>query len=236
MSDRLAELDRARNYPYAIPEESYIWRGGATARFDPAARRNRTPVLAIGSNRSPQQLSRKFGEDGAIPVQRATLRNFDIYYSAHITRYGAVPAMLQSAAGAGTTVSVTWLDERQLEIMHETELSAAKYRYGAIEDIELALDCGTTLDSVNAYVGVSGHLTHEGDAIALSAVRATGRRPQALSTAEVLEIVRARFAPDHGSDEFVFRLIDDPGFRSACSDAIAEDAVAFAHPARLAAG
>lgn len=231
MPEREAKLVRARGYPYEIPHGSYTWRGGAVAPFDPPARSGRTPVLAVGSNQSPQQLTRKFGGAGEIPVQRARLAAFDIYYSAHITAYGSVPAMLQHAPGAAVTLSVTWLDDKQLGIMHETELRAANYRYGTIEDIDLKLDCGSQLDEIHLYVGVHGHLVHEGEPVALAAVPAAGRHPKALTTAEVLEIVRERVAPADGPEEFVVRLVDDSGFRAACTAAIAADAVPFAHPA-----
>jgi hypothetical protein len=234
MPETKAKLDRARGYPYAIPEASYVWRGGEVAAFDPAMRKDRTPVLAIGSNQSPRQLTRKFGDEGEIPVQRARLRDFDIYYSAHISGYGSVPAMLQHAPGAEVTLSVNWLDRRQLDTMHGTELHAAKYHYAVIENIGLALDCGTDLDFVHLYVGVNGHLMHGGDAVALSAMPAKGRRPEALTTAEVLEIVRERFSPGDGADEFVLKLVDDSGFRAACTEAISSDAVSFGHPARPA--
>ena len=232
MPDRTAKLARARDYPYAIPGDSYLWKGGAVAAFDPDARSHRTPVLAIGSNQSPQQLTRKFGDTGEIPVQRARLADFDIYYSAHITAYGAVPAMLQHAPGTAVTLSVTWLDHRQLGIMHETELRAANYRYARIEDIDLALDCGSRLGDVHLYVGAHGHLVHEGDAVAMAAAPAEGRRPTALSTAEVLEIVRKRLSPRDDPAEFVLKLIDDNGYRAACTASLAADAVPFAHPAR----
>jgi hypothetical protein len=232
MPERAAKLERARSYPYAIPDGSYNWKGGAIAAFDPAALEGRTPVLAIGSNQSPQQLSRKFGDSGEIPVQRARLAEFDVYYSAHITAYGSVPAMLQHAPGATVNLSVTWLDDRQLDVMHETELRAAKYRYAVIEDIDLTLDCESRLGDIHLYVGINGHLRHEGEAVAMAAAPAEGRRLRALTTAEVLEIVRERFSPRDGSAEFVLKLVDDSGFRAACSEAIAADAVPFAHPAR----
>jgi hypothetical protein len=234
MTQRFAKLDRARGYPYAIPGQSYVWRGGEVAAFDPLLRNGRHPVLAIGSNQSPDQLTRKFGDEGEIPVQRARLHDFDVYYSAHITRYGAVPAMLQHAPGTEVTLAVTWLDDRQLDIMHGTELSAAKYEYAVIEDIRLGLDCGTALDFVHLYVGVNGHLLHEGDAVALSAVAANGRRPKAVTTAEVLDVVRERVSPGDDSDDFVLRLVEDSEFRAACTEAISVDAVSFSHPARRA--
>ena len=232
MPERKAKLDRARGYPYAIPDGSYTWRGGAVAPFEPESRGNRTPVLAIGSNQSPEQLSRKFGGAGEIPVQRARLADFDIYYSAHISSYGSVPAMLQHAPGTDVTLSVNWLDERQLEVMHDTELSAAKYDYAAIEGVGLTLDCGTKLDFAHLYIGISGNLVHRGGAVAMAAMPAENRRPKALTTAEVLEIVRQRVSPDDDPDEFVLRLVDDTAYRAACSDLLAVDAVAFGHPCR----
>lgn len=232
MPDRREKLDRARGYPYEIPDGSYIWRGGEVGPFDPEARRGRLPVLAVGSNQSPRQLSRKFGGRGEIPVQRARLSDFDIFYSAHITAYGSVPAMLQRSPGAAVTLSLTWLDARQLEVMHATELSAAKYEFAVIEDIDLALDCGAALESVHLYAGVNGHLVHDGDAVALAAVPADGRRLKALNTAEVLEIVRRRVAPAESPDEFVLKLVDDAAYRIACTESIATDSVAFGYPAR----
>lgn len=232
VSDRRAKLARAREYPYEIPAGSYIWRGGAVAPFDPAARRGRLPVLAVGSNQSPRQLSRKFGDQGEIPVQRAHLADFDIFYSAHITAYGSVPAMLQRSPGTEVTLSLTWLDDRQLEAMHATELSAAKYEFAVIENIDLALDCGATLNSVHLYAGVNGHLVNAGDAVALAAIAAEGRRFKALDTAGMLEIVRRRVAPAEDPDEFVLKLVDDQAYRAACTDRIATDSVTFGHPAR----
>lgn len=234
MTEIFTKLERARGYPYAIPAASYVWRDGKVSGFEPGLRKDRMPVLAIGSNQSPEQLSRKFGEKGEIPVQRARLQDFDIYYSAHITSYGSVPAMLQHSPGTVVELSVNWLDERQLELMHGTELSAAKYQYQIIEDVSLALDCGTDLDFIHLYVGVNGHLLHEGDAVALAAMPAKGRRPRAVTTAEALELARARFSPDDSPDEFVLKLIGDRGFRDACTAALSSDAVPFTHPARPA--
>lgn len=232
MSDRRARLDRARLYPYEIPDGSYVWRGGAVTPFDSGARAGRLPVLAVGSNQSPQQLTRKFGDHGEIPVQRARLADFDIFYSAHITAYGSVPAMLQRAPGTTVTLSVTWLDDRQLETMHATELSAAKYEFAVIEGIDLALDCGVRAASVHLYAGVNGHLMHDGDAVGLAAVPAEGRRPKALTTAEVLEVVRRRVEPAKDPDAFVLKLVADPAYRAACTERIAADSMAFGYPAR----
>ena len=232
MTDRRAELARARDYPYGNPGRSFTWRGGAVGVFDPESRQGRMPVLAIGSNQSPEQLTRKFGDTGEIPVQRAWLRDFDVCYSAHVTRYGAVPAMLQRAPGTVVSLAVTWLDEAQLAIMHDSETAAANYEFAAIEGVSLVLDCGIEMDTVPLYVGLHGHLVAGGAAIPLSAIGATGRHGAAMTTGQVLDLVRRRVAPDEDSGAFVLRLIDDDDFRAACTERIAADAVPFGYPVR----
>lgn len=228
-------LARARGYPYAIPQQSYVYRDSGPGAFDPDLTRARTPVLAIGSNQSPERLAQKFGHDAShvIPVQRARLEDFDVVYSAHVASYGAIPAMLQVSPGARVAVAVTWLDDTQLEIMHETEIAAANYGFAALEDVRVHLDTGEVEERAFAYVSSRGHLAHDGAPVALAAIACEGRRYPALSTAEMLERVRARVAPDLDADAFVHRLVDDAGYRAEVTRRIAEDAVAFAHPLRM---
>lgn len=229
MSDRASELSRARGYPYPYPGHSFIWRAGAIEPFDPEEKAGRTPVLAVGSNRAPIRLDQKFlgNTDASVPVQHAHLRDFDIVYAAHLTRYGAVPAMLQRAPGTTVELAVTWLDGEQLEIMHATE---GGYHYAAIEDVDLTYDDGVTADSVHLYVGREGHLVHQENPVALLEINGEGRPNVARDTAQVLEIVHARVAPAMDLEAFIFRVIDDTGFRRDCSIALAEDSVPFDYP------
>ena len=233
--DRRAVLERARGYPYPYPQHSYVYHDGAVHGFDAERTRGRTPVLAFGSNQSPERLTQKFGHqaDHLIPVQRARLHDFDVVYSAHISSYGAVPAMLQVSDGACVELAVTWLDDRQLEIMHQSEISAANYFYAALDDVTLETDCETLHRTAFAYVGTRGHLEHdEGGAVALSAVTCHGRRYRAMDTAGALELVRRRHAPDRDGDEFVLELVENLSARRAVIDALAVGAGAFAHPVR----
>jgi hypothetical protein len=236
MSDRDEKLARARCYPYCRPGASYIWRDGEElpeARpLHPAHTNGRTPVLAVGSNRSPRQLARKYGGNGrhSIPVQRALLRDFDVVYAAHISAYGAVPAMLQAVPGVAVSLFVTWLDDRQLEIMHATE---GGYHFAAIEGVDLSLEGGGALDTVYLYVGKIGHLSHEGAPVSLRSVEADGRANGTRETAEVLQLVHDRIGDPMPHDEFVLRLAEDTSFRRCCIECIAEDAVPFAYPFRV---
>jgi len=228
-------LDRARAYPYAIPRHSYVYRDAGPAPFDAALTRQRTPVLAIGSNQSPDRLAQKFGHDAShvIPVQRARLDDFDVVYSAHVASYGAIPAMLQVSPGTRVTVAVTWLDDAQLEIMHASEIAAANYGFAALEDVRVHLDGGGVEERAFAYVSSRGHLAHGGAPVALAAIACERRCYPAMTTAEVLERVRERVAPDLDADTFVHRLVDDPEYRAEVTQRIAEDAGPFGHPLRL---
>jgi len=238
-TDRSAALARARDYPYPLPSHSYHWRGGQVFDFDPALTAGRTPVLAVGSNQAPAQLTRKFGHDPAveIPVQRCRLTDFDTVYSAHIASYGAVPAMLQTAPGTTVTLFVNWLSDQQLPVMHATELSTANYHYGRLDDIDLTLeDGGDALQSVHAYISRRGHVVLDGDAVALAVVPAEGRRRPAKTTAQMLEHAHARLAPDHALDDFILRLIGDAPYRRDCVKSLAANAGAFGAAYAIVAG
>ena len=229
MTDRASRLARARGYPYPYPGRSYVWQSGDVTDFDLGMTEGRTAVLAVGSNRAPSRLDQKYiGKyEVPIPVQHARLKDFDIVYAAHLTRYGSVPAMLQRAPGTTVELAVTWLDDEQLEIMHATE---GGYYYAEIEGVDLTYDDGTRADSVHLYVGREGHLVHEAQPVALIEIDGEDRPHAARNTAQVLEIVHQRVAPDMPHDDFILRVIEDTGFRRDCSSQMSEDAVPFDYP------
>ena len=124
-------FDRALNYPYSAIEGDFLFTDGATIKLeDDSFLNSRQAVLAVGSNRSPEQLVRKFGRNETIPVTKATLRDYDVFYSAHIASYGSIPAVLGRSDGTSVDLSVTWLLPHQLERMHETEALGKSYDYG----------------------------------------------------------------------------------------------------------
>lgn len=238
LTDRVAALARAREYPYLLPDRSYHWRGGAAQDFDPAKREGRTAVLAVGSNQSPEQLTRKFGHiaDWEIPVQRCALADFDVVYSAHVARYGSVPAMLQASPGSTVTLFVNWLDDDQLSAMHETELSHGNYHYGRIDGVSLSLDNGETLGEVHGYISRRGHIRHGDTGFALARVPAENRRHPACDTAQMLEHVHRRVDPEDSLDEFILRLIAEDGFRREVIETLMHDSVAFGAPYAIVEG
>ena len=235
MTDKIRRLAQARDYPYTIPRRSFVYRDSGVSEFDSSLCSGRTPVLAIGSNQSPERLAQKFGHDAShvIPVQRARLKHFDVVYSAHISTYGAVPAMLQVSRGSEVELAVTWLNDAQLEIMNHSEVRTANYAFAAIDKLELSFEGGGTVFSAYAYVSSRGHLRHDGDAVALTAIECSGRRFPAVSTARALELVRERVAPELDADAFVLKLIVDEAYRREVIRLLAADAVPFDHPFEL---
>jgi hypothetical protein len=217
-----ALLDLARCYPYCRPGACYLFRAGEARPLPEAVARaelfaERTPVIAHGSNRSPRQLARKFGAAAEIPVSRAWLGDYDVVYSAHMTRYGAIAANLCHAPGTRVEVWVNWLDETQLARMHETELGAEIYCYGFLEGVSLAPDSGPQdgLSAVGVYLSTAGYLPLDGRPIALAAVPAENRRMESLTQRQALALVRQRHRNGRELDELVLAKIRDPSRRRA---------------------
>jgi hypothetical protein len=217
-----ALLDLARGYPYCRPEACYLFRGGEARPLPEAVARGglfgeRTPVIAHGSNRSPRQLARKFGATAEIPVSRAWLSDYDVVYSAHMTRYGSIAANLCHAPGTQVEVWINWLDEMQLARMHETELGAEIYRYGWLEGVSIAPDSGPhgELATVGVYLSSAGYVPLDGRPIALAAVPAESRRYTCLTQHEVLTLVCERHRAGRALDDMVLAKIRDPGRRHA---------------------
>lgn len=214
-----------------VPVREHLDRLGAVE----AADRGRTAVLAYGSNRAPVQLDRKYGgwpEAVVIPVVHGRLSAFDVVYAARLAGYGSVAATIASAPGTASEVSVLWLDEAQLDLMHVTEgIAQSVYGFGLLDGVQLELDGGGRLDRVHAYVNLDGALLHKGAAVALASVSATGRRIPAMDQLSILGRVRDRLEPGADLEDFVLEHIDDPAIRAARCRALRSDAWKFGHPA-----
>lgn len=213
-------LRLAKGYPYSAPSSSYSFISGearplAAGQRDGKLFQDRVPVIAHGSNRAPEQLARKFGKASEIPVSRARLHDYDVVYSAHMSRYGAIAATLQHTPGVAVEVFVTWLTGAQLIRMHETELGAEIYGYGEMRGVRLVLEAGPAEQIAQAGIYLSGHgcLSFGGGPIGLAAVPASGRRYRSLEQVEALALVRARLRPAESLDAMILSAIRQPDFR-----------------------
>lgn len=237
---------RALGYPYSAPPGDCVWIDGrvepwaggdiaALGAMGTVAGAPRTPVLAIGSNRAPDQLARKFADFAApcaIPLARARLKGFDVVFGAGIAGYGAVGgATLAPSPGTEVQVWVSWLDDAQLARMHATEgLAAGVYGFLELQEIELTFDAGPVWTSALAYVQRRGALNIGGGPIALAEAPATRRRFAALRQRQLQAALRDRFAPGATVDAFVLENLADPALRRRRVAALSADAVAFDWP------
>lgn len=221
-------IRHAKAYPFPIPERSYVYDNGATREFDPTrfSPGARVPVLAAGSNQSPEQVHRKFGElegGAVIPSQRGRLHGFDVVYAAHLAGYGSVPATFQGSPGTTVTVFVQWLNGPELERMHATE---GNYSYDHLTGITIELDDGHgTLTEAYAYSSKFGCLNHDGAPVGLAEIFAGGRRFAEATQPEMLARLRDRLAPGRDIDEFILDHVKDRETLRARSRAVAEDAL-----------
>ena len=73
-------LDRALGYPYPLPSASYVIDKGEVfplhANDAPLRREGRTPVLAVGSNQSPEQIARKFPDPSWSEIPMTSIPSF----------------------------------------------------------------------------------------------------------------------------------------------------------------
>jgi len=224
---------RAISYPYYIPARCYVVTGDRfddmPGDLDPDDVSDRQPILALGSNQSPEQLIRKFNGCGLgpIPVQRAELRDFDIVYSPHVSAYGAIPATLRHSSGTRVRLFVNWLSSAQVVRMHETEVSTGNYHFGRLDGIRLTLATGRVLTSAFAYVGSRGTLARGGEPVALSAIGAEGRRWPALSQEQIQDHARERTSPGRSLEVFILEAVGDPEIRRRRTEALMAESLDF---------
>ena len=227
-------LTRAKTYPYPIPSTSFIFANGKTTAIEADQRltglADRTPVLAVGSNQSPIQLSRKFNGPtwGPIPVVRTVLYNYDSVYSPHFASYGSITATLQEVAGVRVSLFVTWLDEVQLTRMHETEVAGANYGFGLLSGLQIEVEAGPPVEAVHIYNSTRGTLCDEHGPIPLLEVQAEGRSRRAMSQLEVQEHIRDFLNPGMETDDFIRTSINDADLRQVRSDQLRVKAQPFA--------
>tara|TARA_Y100001936_G_scaffold253479_1_gene318384 strand:- start:23329 stop:24054 length:726 start_codon:yes stop_codon:yes gene_type:complete len=230
MNDPVAH---AKSYPFPVPGRSYTFCDGRVTDmpdegFDSTGRR---PVLAAGSNQSHEQLARKFyriSGNVEIPVQKGRLHDFDSVYAAHLAGYGSVPSTFYPSPGTVVTTYLLWLDDAQLNRMHETERN---YTYDHLNEIRVEIDgLGELLREAYAYTAKIGCVNHAGTPIALSEISACERAFSSMSQLEVLEHIRDRIAPNEDLDTFILSQIEDEGVRRARSAILSEDAIVGNYP------
>lgn len=225
-------IAHALGYPYPAPSGDFVYRNGGVEAFDAGiALSDRVPVLAVGSNRAPEQLRRKFGDDALVPVTTAWLQDHDVVYSAHMASYGSIPATLAPSPGTRVCVSLTWLTPNQLERMHETEAIGVNYDYGVARDLEIDIGSGRPRIPIGCYLGRRGALAMNGAPTALREVEAAGRVFASAPQSETLAQVHAEFGWGEAFEAWLMALIGDRDARAGLTERLTEKAVPIDLPA-----
>ncbi len=216
-------IKRALDYPYHWSGDCFVFHDGGPHPVAPGQRkelrRERTPVLAYGSNRAPEQLARKFGRlplANAILVERCHVEHWDVVHSAHITSYGAVPAALHRSPGTRIKVAVTWLDDEQLAAMDHSESAGRNYARQAIGAARVGDDGFETL--VEAYLTSHGPLRIGSEVAGHGDIEAEGRILPAIAHREVLRRIHQKWGAGSDFADFVLELAEDAEFRGRITD------------------
>jgi len=172
----------------------------------------RVALVGYGSNAAPSQLRRKLAshEPGwAVPVATARLRGADAVYSAHITRYGAIPATLHPSPGTAIDAVVTLLSLRQAELVRASE--GGNYDLVPLDPARVELPAGLGLPrTLHAYLSRHGALAIDGSPVALRAVPARGRTLPEATEAQMLARAAAELTPGGDVRGLVLECVADP--------------------------
>ncbi|NRQ39558.1 hypothetical protein HII36_48180 [Nonomuraea sp. NN258] len=134
--------------------------GDLLGRLGRAPMTARHPVVAVGSNASPAQLRRKYAGRPAGPVLPMTLAvvpGLAPGVSAHVSRWGYVPAAPIEAPGESWRLFVLWPDDDELAALDATEPNYLRLplpsRSGPV-----TAESGAPLPPCSVYVGRHGCL------------------------------------------------------------------------------
>lgn len=207
---------RALAYPYDPPAGSFVQVGDRTLPVPPEAIDidGRRALLAYGANASPEALTRKLAhlKPRPIPVLRVSLSGWDVVYSAHVTRYGSVPAAVVASPGTVASVHLVFPDDEQLAGLAATE--GQNYRLEQLVDFTAELEIGGEGPAeIDAFLSVHGPALLEGSPVALAAIPARDRVFPELTTPQMIDRVRATLHPDLSVREFVLHYVELGGLR-----------------------
>lgn len=127
----------------------------------------RVPVLAVGSNGSPAQLSHKLGRAAAgtsrtVPLEPVRVAGLGVGLSGHVSRVGYVAASPYLDPELTSDLLVTWLDADQLALVDASELPHYWRAFLPHDAVPVTRHDGSPLpgDGVHAYVNARGLLGH----------------------------------------------------------------------------
>lgn len=223
----------AVGYPWPRPDGSFVLiegEGRLLADLDTEQRASlleeftgsgsgRTPMLAIGSNASPEGLWRKFAhfpdpEDRTLLAISGRLHDFDVGASAELALYGAMPATIFPSPGTRVSTTAVWLTDTQL-----TQLAWAEVPYW-LGRLETRFEPETPVGELGfdgferslVFVNRFGAFAPDGEPLALAAIPASERVSEALDQIQLLQRLAAVvFGPETSAEDMVRMAHERPG-------------------------
>ena len=226
--EEISEQDRASLYPYMAPAGGYVLVRGQLFSLDQQRLEEsdavhllfgRKPVLAVGSNRAPYQLLRKFGSQAIVPVTPARLHDCDVVHTALVSYYGAIPCTAFPSSGTITELKVVWLDEEQLLQMHKTEGIGVAYDYVEMQGVEHQFE--VPAGPVFGYAARAGVLAWEScQPASLAAIHAQLRRFRVISQRQAAQRVCqiAKLEKAYSGEQFISAMQADKTLRAEVND------------------
>lgn len=217
---------RALTYPYDCPYRPQVITGGGFLKpqvqdWPPpgdwgALLAGRRPTLAIGSNRSPRQLARKFigwPEPLAIPIWPVAVHGIDVHFAASIGHYGAIPATPYPWPGVRCAMMLVWLTEAEFTRMDETEGLGIAYDKFWLPVAADACLPGAVREVV-IYRHRAGTIARPGQrSVGMAELPVRGGPGLRLHQAAMQRWLRDRLAPGLSLDRFVAGNITKPALR-----------------------
>ena len=186
---------------------------------------DRVPVIACGSNASPQRLKQKFDQDlpgSLVPTFRVTLTNYTVVFAAKFTEYGSVPATLAHIPGAKSEVYVNFLTYEQLSIMDGTETLGCSYDRPILDGAHVETENRTELKDVHAYISRHGCFTPHGEPVSLASVKSENNPLTTMEQPAVQHAAKRVLESSVSLEDFVFENISNADLRRQRSQYLAE--------------
>ena len=221
MNDLKNRILHAESYPFARPACSYLLRRGSMHPLPEGATANRTPVIASGSNASPERLRAKFGDDQEIPVTRAELKHFAVVFAGHFTAYGAISRNPSTPTRAPSPTSGSpWLTPKQLVIMHRSEgviecrEAVQRYDYVELASLDLRPERMAPVAMAGAYLS-KRMFAPDGKPVRFAEVAATPNRLSARSHRSTLRHAAQLLEPSKAFHDFMDHVFSGVAERQA---------------------
>jgi hypothetical protein len=160
------------SYPGALPHEHGLLVDGSYLPLIPSLHQDvgcwlveagdsGVELLSVGSNAAPAQLLRKFERQGVkalVPMTKARVTRIVPGMSAHVSRYGYVPATCVMTPDEQVELFVAWLDEDELKALDATEPNYDRVLLPSAH-FPVVLPSDQGLDACSAYISKWGCLT-----------------------------------------------------------------------------